>query len=213
MIYRRIGFAFGALLALVAISGAASAHPHVFVTMKSELVYAKDGSITGVRHAWTFDDMFSAFATQGLESKEKGKFTRQELEPLAKVNIESLKEFDFFTYAKTGTTKHAFVEPKEYHLEFNNSVLTLHFLLPLQKVVKTSDLSIEVYDPSYFVDFVFAEKDPVSLAGAPPECKLTVAGRGDPSKTDPKKLGEAFFQQLDSQNYGAMFANKIVVKC
>ena len=36
----------------------ASAHPHVWVTVKSELVYASDGSITGVRHAWTFDDMF-----------------------------------------------------------------------------------------------------------------------------------------------------------
>ncbi|MGA7682754.1 MAG: DUF1007 family protein, partial [Pseudolabrys sp.] len=51
------------------------AHPHVWVTMRTELVYAPDGKITGIRHAWSFDDMFSTFATQGLESKEKGKFT------------------------------------------------------------------------------------------------------------------------------------------
>ena len=57
-----------ALLALFA-AGKAQAHPHVWVTMKSELVYAPDGSVTGVRHAWTFDDMFSTYATQGLESK------------------------------------------------------------------------------------------------------------------------------------------------
>jgi ABC-type uncharacterized transport system substrate-binding protein len=43
----------------------AQAHPHVWVTMHTELVYTSDGRITGVRHAWTFDDMFSAFATQG----------------------------------------------------------------------------------------------------------------------------------------------------
>ena len=66
----------------------AQAHPHVWVTMKSELVYGADGSATGVRHAWTFDDMFSTFATQGLESKEKGKFTREELAPLAEVNVD-----------------------------------------------------------------------------------------------------------------------------
>ena len=53
----------------------------------------------GIRHAWSFDDMFSTFATQGLESKEKGKFTREELAPLAKVNVESLKEFGYFTFA------------------------------------------------------------------------------------------------------------------
>ena len=49
----------------------ARAHPHVWVTMKSELVYAADGTTTGVRHAWTFDDMFSTYALQGLETKEK----------------------------------------------------------------------------------------------------------------------------------------------
>ena len=35
----------------------AQAHPHVWVTMTTELVYAPDGSATAVRHAWTFDDM------------------------------------------------------------------------------------------------------------------------------------------------------------
>ena len=82
---------------LVLAAGAASAHPHVWVTMKSELVYAPDGSVTGVRHAWTFDDMFSVFATQGIEAKKKGEFTREELAPLAEVNVTSLKEYDFFT--------------------------------------------------------------------------------------------------------------------
>ena len=67
--------------------------------MTSELLYAPDGTLNGVRHAWTFDDMFSIFATQGLEAKKKGEFTREELAPLAKVNVESLKEYDFFTYA------------------------------------------------------------------------------------------------------------------
>ena len=78
--------------------GAAAAHPHVWVTMHTELAYAPDGSVTGVRHAWAFDDMFSAFATQGIESKDKGKFSREELAPLAKVNVELLKEYDYFTY-------------------------------------------------------------------------------------------------------------------
>ena len=94
-----------ALAGLLIAAGAASAHPHVWVTMKSAVVYGPDGSITGVRHAWTFDDMYSAFADQGLESKKKGEFTREELQPLAQVNVESLKEYDFFTYAKANGKK------------------------------------------------------------------------------------------------------------
>ena len=68
-------------LTILAFAAPARAHPHVWVTMHSELVYAPDGTVTGVRHHWAFDDMFSAFATQGLESKEKDKFTREELGP------------------------------------------------------------------------------------------------------------------------------------
>lgn len=59
---RRVAAALAGLL--LATAGAA-AHPHVWVTIKSELVYAGDGSVTGVRHIWTFDEMFSAFASQG----------------------------------------------------------------------------------------------------------------------------------------------------
>lgn len=55
--------------------------------MRTELIYTPGGRIASVRHAWSFDDMFSAFATQGLESKEKGKFTREELAPLAKTRV------------------------------------------------------------------------------------------------------------------------------
>src|SRR3989442_12409384 len=92
---------------LLAALGSAQAHPHVWVTMKSEVVYAADGTITGVRHAWAFDDMFSTFATQGLETKQKGVFTREDLAPLAEVNFTSLKEYDFFTYAKPNGKKAA----------------------------------------------------------------------------------------------------------
>src|SRR4051794_32632516 len=49
-------------------AGAAQAHPHVWITATSELLYGPDGSMTGVRHAWTFDDMFATYALQGIET-------------------------------------------------------------------------------------------------------------------------------------------------
>jgi hypothetical protein len=65
----------------------------------------------------TFDDMFSAFATQGIESKKKGEFTREELAPIAEVNVTSLKEYDFFTYAKANGTKQA-----EFYRQFSGLI-------------------------------------------------------------------------------------------
>ena len=190
----------------------AAAHPHVWVTMTSQLVYGPDGSVTGIRHAWAFDDMFSTFATQGLESKEKGVFTREELKPLAEVNVTSLKEYDFFTYAKVSGKKTPLTDPVDYYLDYKDQVLTLNFTLPFKTPVKAKEIDLEIYDPSYFVDFSFAEKEPVALTGAPAGCKVAVARPKEMSVADGKKLSEADFTAM-TDNWGAQFANRISVKC
>lgn len=208
---RPLRLAVLALAGLVLASASAFAHPHVWVTVKSELVYAPDGSVTGVRQAWTFDDMYSTFATQGLDSKQKGVFTREELAPLAEVNVSSLKEFNYFTFAKADGKKTPFTDPdvKDAWLEFNDSMLTLYFTLPFKTPVKAQALDIEVFDPTYFVDFTLADKDAVKLVGAPARCQFTTRKPTDVD-VNVKKLSEANF--LDT-NYGAMFANKISVTC
>jgi ABC-type uncharacterized transport system substrate-binding protein len=209
----RLVTSLATLLAAVLWHGAATAHPHVWVTMKSEIVYAPDGTVTGVRHAWTFDDMFSTFATQGIESKKKGEFTREELAPLAEVNVTSLKEFDFFTNAKADGKKIQFIDPKDYYLEFKDNLLTLNFILPLKAAVKAKSLQLEIYDPTYFVDFQFGEKEPVALKGAPASCRLAMARPND-ATAQGKQVGEQFFNSLTSSSgYGAQFANKISVTC
>jgi ABC-type uncharacterized transport system substrate-binding protein len=214
---RRILPALAAVAGLVMACSGASAHPHVWVTVKSELVYAPDGSVTGVRHAWTFDDMFSVFATQGIESKQKGQFSREELAPLAEVNVGSLREYDFFTYARANGKAVEFNDPPAgYYLEFNpkDTVLTLHFTLPLKAPVKAKDLTIEVFDREFFVDFSFAEKSPVKLVGAPAQCKLSVLNPDQMNADLSARLSQLAADQRDpALTIGSEYANKIVVKC
>lgn len=190
----------------------AQAHPHVWITGNSELVYAADGSITGIRHAWTFDDMFTTYALQGIETKTKGEYSREQLAPLAQVNVESLKEFAYFTFAKADGKKEKFEEPKDYYLEYKDSALTLHFTLPLKAPAKPKQLALEVYDPSYFIDFSFADKDPIKLVGAPAACQMKFE-RPNEASANAKRLSENNFMNGDNSNYGAMYANKITVDC
>ncbi|MCP3394449.1 DUF1007 family protein [Bradyrhizobium sp. CCGB12] len=198
--------------AMMFASGAASAHPHVWITATSELVYAPDGSITGVRHAWTFDDMFSAYAVQGLESKTKGTYTREELGPLAQTNVESLKEYAYFTFARADGKKERFQEPVDYFLDYKDTVLTLHFTLPLKNPVKPKQLVLEVFDRSFFIDFQMAKDNPVKLVGAPTGCQMKLERPND-GTASAQKLNEQTFLNGENANFGMMFANKITVDC
>jgi ABC-type uncharacterized transport system substrate-binding protein len=207
---RLSGLLLAAGLSLAA--GAASAHPHVWITATSELLYAADGTITGVRHAWTFDDMFSTYAVQGLESKTKGAYTREELGPLAQTNVESLKEYAYFTFARADGKKERFQEPVDYFLDYKDTVLTLHFTLPLKNPVKPKQLVLEVYDRSFFIDFKMAKDHPVKLVGAPASCQMKLDRPGDGTATA-QKLNEQTFMNGENTNFGAMFANKITVDC
>ena len=206
-----------ALAVLWAGCGAASAHPHVWVTASTDLIYAPDGALTAVRHAWTFDDMFSSYALQGIETKTKGVYTREELAPLAQTNVESLKEFGFFTFARAGDDtagrkKQKFEQPVDYYLEQKSGVLTLHFTLPLKAWVRSRVLSVDIYDPTYFIDFSLTKGDPVHLIGAPAGCKLSVVRPSD-GTVQAQTLGEQNFLDGGNVNFGANFANKITVEC
>lgn len=209
---RAVRTALVGLALLLGGAGTASAHPHVFVTAASEIIYAPDGAMTGVRHAWTFDDMFSTYALQGLETKTKGVYTREELSALAQTNVDSLKDFAFFTFAKAGGHKSKFNDPVDYYLEYNGTALVLHFTLPLKAPLKAKQLALEIFDPSYFVDFSLAKENPIKLVGAPAECKLAVQRPNDGSAAA-KKLDESTFTDGANANYGALFANKITVDC
>ncbi len=191
------------------VSAAAHAHPHVWVKSKSEVVYAPDGTATAIRHHWTFDELFSTFATQGMDVK-KG-LTREELAPLAEVNVTSLKDFDFFTFAKQDGAKATFKPPVDYWLEHKDGALTLHFTLPFEKAAKAKSLELEMYDATFFVDFSLLDKNPVSLDGAPPNCK--VATQVPAKDTPPAKLSESFFEGQQGANYGAQFTNRVAVTC
>jgi ABC-type uncharacterized transport system substrate-binding protein len=78
--------------------GDSACSPHVWVKVAAEIIYDADGSIQGIRHAWTFDEMFLTYALQGIRTETGGVYTREELAPLAQTNVKSLKDADYFTF-------------------------------------------------------------------------------------------------------------------
>src|SRR5690242_2923554 len=188
------------ILAAFGLAGPALAHPHVWVTAKAEIVYGPDGKVTAVRHAWTFDAAYSSYVTQGLDKNGDGKLTPDELQDLAKENAESLSEFDYFTVLKANGAKPAFDLPRDYGMTFENGQATLAFVLPLKTPARADKvLTLEVYDPSFFVSFSMAEgADAIKLANAPKGCAATVTRPKSVEVAKGQQLSEAFFQALNA---------------
>jgi ABC-type uncharacterized transport system substrate-binding protein len=203
------------IVALLALAAPALAHPHVWVTARAELVYAPDGKVAGVRHSWTFDPAYSAFVTQGLDKNGDGKLTPDELRDLAKVNTESLADFDYFTHLKANGAKQAFDAPQDPTMAFENGAATLSFHLPLKKPAANRMVALEVYDATFFVAFSLAEgEDAIRLANAPRGCAATVTRPKPIEAAQQQRLSEAFFDALTAaSDFGASQANKVIVAC
>lgn len=203
----------------IGFASAVAAHPHVWATVRTEIVFGPDHRITGIRHAWTFDEFYTAMAIEGLDANKDGVYSKEELAPLAKVNIESLKEFDYFTFVRRGAEEKPLPlkEPVDYRVEYDKTVLTLHFTLPLESPLdaKAQEVMVDVYDPSFFVAFGFAADAPVKITGTPaPGCGAEVQKPDPEGEADAKALGEAFFSQLGpNSNFGSQFAQTMTVKC
>ena len=182
--------------------------------MRTEVVYAPDGGITGVRHAWAFDDMFSAFVTQGLENWKKGKFTREELAPLAKSYMDSFKEFAYFTYATADGKEVPFSDPPpDYWFDYSDSILTIHFTLPFKMPVRANELKLEIYDPTIFINFAFAKETPVKLVGAT-QCRFDTELPREMTPRERMALSQIAAEVPNTtMAWGAQFANKIIVHC
>ena len=202
-------------LAVACNTAAAWAHPHVWVTVETEVVYDAQQSITAFRHKWTFDEAYSRFAAEGRDLNNDGQYDREELKELAEVNVASLKEFDFFTFPKLSNKLVDREPPKDYWLEYKDGLLTLFLTLPLKTPIpagKVKDFTFAVYDPTMYVDFAFAQDNPVRLGAAPPRC-VPVVKEPDPNAVQRNNQTLADADPAASSSVAEQYAKSVSISC
>ena len=198
----------------------ARAHPHVWIEMQSDVVFTEDGRIKGVNLEWTFDDAYARMALEGLDVDGDGLYSQDELAPLTKVHIESLKDYEFFTVMRANGEQQKIGELTDYGQIWSNNKLTLHLQVPLEKPVdpKAQEFVLKVYDPEFFIAIDYVKDDPVNVLGKMPEvCKLVVkpvptdAGL-DQTRTILSTKG-ADWKPENAEDFGALFAQAVSIAC
>jgi ABC-type uncharacterized transport system substrate-binding protein len=167
---------FMAVLPLTFDTLPARAHPHVWVTTETTVLY-DNGTFVGLRHKWTFDDLYSAMAVEGLDKNGDGKYDREELAELAKADIEGLHVSNYFTVSALAREHLKFGAARDYWLEHTDGVLSLHFTIPFESpvLVDAKGLTFSISDPEFYIAFEFAKDSPVKFSGgAPPTCKASI---------------------------------------
>ncbi|HKQ95176.1 MAG TPA: DUF1007 family protein [Aestuariivirgaceae bacterium] len=207
-------------LAALSAGGAALAHPHVWIDSKTDVIFDDAGRIVAIGHEWTMDEAYTNMAVDGLDADKDGSYSDEELAPLTRENLDSLKDFGYFTSLRAGGQDLAFTAPVEAGQRVVAGRAKLHFRLPLATPLdpRTPGIVLKVYDPEYFIAIDFAGESAVAALGSkPPQCSVTLeAASSDQATSDTRSMlatKGVDWQPDPNEDFGSLFARPIVVRC
>lgn len=198
----------------------ASAHPHVFSTMRTMVIANEQGLVRAVGVEWTFDENYTGFALEGLDTNKNGVYEPAEIQPLTDENIKNLLESQYFTFVKQHGKVLAQSPVTQYGQDLTDGKLKLYFILPLKEPVdpRQGAVEIKVYDPDFFIAFDYEQKDPTNLNGKLPDgCKMDLKPLPTTEELDQTRTYLADkgtdWQPEQPTDFGSMFAQALVVSC
>ncbi|MTI16899.1 DUF1007 family protein [Rhodobacteraceae bacterium RKSG542] len=106
----------------------AMSHPHIFVEARAKLIFNDEGYLTEIEHSWLFDDLYAAFALQGLDANGDGEYSREELAELALENTKGLEEFGYFTFGDDTRVEMDFNPPHSQWMQVRSVKLDDYFM-------------------------------------------------------------------------------------
>ncbi len=156
-----------------------NAHPHVWIEGHLTLLFNSQGQVTALRHAWKFDELFSAFSLQGITREKNGVIPAAELQTLTDQWMQNLADpaSHFFTTVSHGGRAMSLQKPvqAQSNLDTQTNQLTLSFELPFNEPLALSkqSLEVDVNDPGYFVAFDYKGSQVLTLNEAPSTCRYS----------------------------------------
>jgi ABC-type uncharacterized transport system substrate-binding protein len=147
-------------------AGPAAAHPHVFIDYTATIL-CHDEAITGVRLAWTFDEMYSASLYHDYTSRPKGPLSAADIAQLRTGAFQDTAEEHYFTDISLDGKPLPVTQVADFDASYDGRKMTYRFTVPLAIHPGHGDSIVEIasFDTEFYIDFELAKHDPVTIQG------------------------------------------------
>ncbi|MGD9536724.1 MAG: DUF1007 family protein [Alphaproteobacteria bacterium] len=191
----------------------AAAHPHAWIDLRSTVILDETGSIVALEEEWLFDEFYTLFAMDSLPPS--GDSMDKRLTDLARLNLESLQPYGYFTEVRADDAKVALGTVEEFETALRNGRIWLRFVLPLGRSIdpRKEQMSFAVFDPSYYIEILHLKDDVIAFRGKEVD---GCAGRIiPPTPTDEAIMMAAALDRnaASDDTLGAIFAETVKVTC
>ncbi|MEH6405496.1 MAG: DUF1007 family protein [Sneathiella sp.] len=193
----------------------AVAHPHAWADVVVEILFDGAGSVTGLRQTWLFDDFYSAYAAEGMDDDGDGKPDQNKLDEILRVNMENLKEYDYFMRAWQGDKILKLQPVIDMSTRMEGNRMEMTFVTTFSEPVSQprDHFSYSIFDPTYYIEMLHAEtENPVLLVGAPEGCDYVLVQ----PNPDPNVVAQATMLGASVRGeagLGLFFAERVNLTC
>jgi ABC-type uncharacterized transport system substrate-binding protein len=163
----------------------ATAHPHVFIDVRVEVILDDQDRATSVRIGWIYDEFFSlsTIADRGLDPDGDSQLTAAELTALNGWDMHWEPGYPGDSYALIDGGDLVLGPPQDWTVAYEGGRLrTTHLrALPAPVAIEAGTFTVQVYDPGYYTAYTIAYR-PV-LTGGSGACAAQVWAP-DPTEAD-----------------------------
>jgi len=200
-----------------ALPQAASAHPHIFVESRLEVIGGPDGSVQELRNVWRFDEVFSSSVLLDFDKNTDLKLDEEELAELGETMRTSLADYHYFTTLTVNGATVGVQKPDVIHVTFKDGQILVFFSVKPDKPMPLKGrLTFGIYDPTMYTAIDFpTDKDLVAQGPAFAKCQQKVV-RPDPDEVlsqNSASLTDAFFNDPTGTDMSKMFATRLEMTC
>ncbi len=160
--------------AALAVPALAAAHPHVWIRFTAQL-RMQGSTITAIDERWRFSEGFPVQLV-GIDTlPDSGPLDARQTAMFRDQAFSSLSHAQYFTHLFVDGAVQRVGSPEHFRVSIDHGKLVYSFTLPFVKPVEVAahQVSLGIWDDSFFVDYETDGANAVSLGGEPaPACTV-----------------------------------------